>query len=109
MLNQSIREDNREFVEVFKQGAADRQKLYELQLVRAQNESRKLALQELREDNKIMAKDLSSITDPLQLQYYQSERSRIWEKRNAQASAASASADDYLQKFGSSLDDFSED
>ena len=46
-----------------------------------------------------MAKDLSLMTEPFQLQYYQTEKARIWEKRNA---------DEYLKKFGGSLDDFPE-
>ena len=49
-------------------------------MIRAQNESRKLVLQELREENKIMAKYLSSMMDPFQLQDYQNERARIWGK-----------------------------
>ncbi|XP_074367769.1 uncharacterized protein LOC141708169 [Apium graveolens] len=81
-LIQSIREENRELVEIFKQSSADGKRIYELQMLRAQNESKKLDMKEFREENKIMAKDLSSIMDPIQLQYYQSEQARIWEKRN---------------------------
>ena len=78
-------------------------------MIRAQNESRKLVLQELREENKIMAKYLSSMMDPFQLQDYQNERARIWGKWNAQVcqeSTASASVDEYLKKIGGFLYDF---
>jgi hypothetical protein len=111
-LIQNIIDDNRELVEVFKQGNANRQQIYELQIIRAQNESKKLAMAEYREDNKILMKDLSYITDPKMLQFFQGEQARIMEKRNQQyqqgSTNASTSFGQYFDNIGGSGNDLSD-
>ncbi|KAF4371657.1 hypothetical protein F8388_008597, partial [Cannabis sativa] len=57
-------QENRQLGEMLKENNSFRQKIYQMQMVRAQIESRKLALAEYREQNKILLADLNSIADP---------------------------------------------
>ena len=86
---QSIVENNREITQILKKGSDDRQRIYEIQMLRAETESKKVAVAEFREENKILLKDLDSIPDPSLREFIRSEQLRIMEKRSQQRSKES--------------------
>ena len=57
---------------------------YELQAKRVQNEERKLALKEVKEENKILYMNLNAITDPNVREFTRAEQIRIIQKRSQQ-------------------------
>ncbi|GAY56775.1 hypothetical protein CUMW_174420 [Citrus unshiu] len=77
----TIKEDNRRLYEIFKKGNEDRQQNYQIQMIRAQNEKNKLEMVTYREENKILLKDLNSISDPSLRQYFQNEQIKILQRR----------------------------
>ncbi|KAL8063384.1 hypothetical protein ABFX02_01G023700 [Erythranthe guttata] len=80
-LVDAIREENRELAQMLKEDYECRQKATQ---VEAQNESKKLAMAEYREDNKILLKDLNSITDLNLRELFVNEQKRILLKRSQQ-------------------------
>ncbi|KAL7159372.1 hypothetical protein ABFS83_01G022800 [Erythranthe nasuta] len=80
-LVDAIREENIELAQMLKEDYECRQKATR---VEAQNESKKLAMAEYREDNKILLKDLNSITDLNLRQMFVNEQKRILLKRSQQ-------------------------
>ena len=58
---ETIHGDNKQSLKVLKKSNSDRQKNYEIQMLRAQNESKNLVFTEFREENKILFVDLDSI------------------------------------------------
>ncbi|KAL5549772.1 hypothetical protein UlMin_005003 [Ulmus minor] len=103
---ETIKEENRRFAEIFKQGSSDRAQNYEIQ-------KKKLALAEYREDNKILFKDLNSITDPSLREFFQNEQLRVMQKRAQQhgqgSQNTSNSVDQYLDNLrgsGTNLPDY---
>ncbi|KAK2664937.1 hypothetical protein Ddye_003511 [Dipteronia dyeriana] len=94
----SLKEENQQIKDMFKESNACMQETqsllqmnYQLQLLRAQNEAKKLELRERREENKILNRDLDSIKDPMLRDALRSEQMRIYEKR-AQVQGGSGSS-----------------
>ncbi|GAY62248.1 hypothetical protein CUMW_216260 [Citrus unshiu] len=70
LIIDTIKENNRRLYEIFKKGSEDRQQNYQIQMIRAQNEKKKLEMVTYREENKILLKYLNSISDPSFCQYF---------------------------------------
>ena len=70
----SLKEDNRQLLEMLKKKTSDRQQALEIQ-------NRNIALKEFKEENKILLQDLSSIADPNIRAYIQAQQARILQKR----------------------------
>ncbi|KAI3463838.1 hypothetical protein Pfo_020501 [Paulownia fortunei] len=102
---EAIRHQHQQVAELFKQGSEDRQQFCQIQMIRAQNESKKLAMVEYREENKILLKDLNSINDPNLREFFQNEQSIIMLKRAQQHSQESQSS---FGSFGQYFDDLVE-
>ena len=49
-------------------------------MIRTQNEKKKLEMVTYREENKILLKDLNSISDPSSRQYFQNEQIKILQR-----------------------------
>ncbi|XP_062097451.1 uncharacterized protein LOC133803419 [Humulus lupulus] len=79
-----MEQENRQLADMLKENNSYRQKIYQIQMLRAQIESRKLSLAEYREENKILLADLNSITDPKIREFFLSEQTRIMQKRSQQ-------------------------
>ena len=77
----TIKEQNEKLVEALNKGDSKLDQNYELQMRRVQNEERKLALKELKEENKILYMNLDDITDPKLREFTQSEHNMILQKR----------------------------
>ena len=86
----SFEERNGRLLEMFKKITLDRQEQMNIQL---QN----LAFREMKEENKILLKDLNSIADPNVREYFRGEQIKIIQKRNQQEGSSSA--------FGNYFDD----
>ncbi|PON83487.1 hypothetical protein TorRG33x02_207590 [Trema orientale] len=95
--------NNQKFLELQKKTNSDRQQNYELQVLRAQNESKKLAVTEYREDNKILFTDLDSIKDPNLREFMRSEQSRIMRKRAQQQGEGSQNTSNVFGQFFTNL------
>ena len=113
----SMKEENQEIKGMFQQSniclqqtQSLLQKNYELQLLRAQNEAKKLELRERREENKILYKDVDSIKDPVLREALKKEQMRIYAKRaldqQSQGGVGSSSVfDQYFADLGGNGDD----
>ena len=99
----TMHQDNQECLEVLKKGNSDRQQNYELQILRAQNESKKIAVTEYREDNKILFTDLDSIKDPNLREFMRSEHARIMRKRAQQQGEGSQNTSNIFGQFFTNL------
>ncbi|CAH8257155.1 unnamed protein product, partial [Arabidopsis lyrata] len=81
----TLEEGNKQLVEQLKKTSAQRQQYLEMQ-------NKSLTLKELKEENKVLYRDLNSIEDPNLRAYLQSEQAKILKKRlDQQASSASTS------------------
>lgn len=80
----TIEEKNDRLGEMLKKGSGERQQIFQVEMVKAQNSSKKLQMAELREENKYIFADLNKITDPTIRNFVRSEQKRIMEKRNQQ-------------------------
>ena len=89
---ETIQEENRQLAAIFNRGNSARVQNYEIQM-------KKLALAEYREDNKILFKDLNSITDPSLREFFQNEQSRIMQKRAQQQGQGSQNNSSSFQYF----------
>ena len=70
----SLKEDNRQLLEMLKKTNSDKQQALEIQ-------NRNIALKEFKEENKILLQDLSSIADPNIRAYIQAQQARILQRR----------------------------
>ena len=81
---------------------------YELQAKRVQNEERKLALKEVKEENRILYMNLDAITDPNVREFTRAEQIRIMQKGSQQHQQQGSSAyafgglDQYFANIGGS-------
>ncbi|ESR55473.1 hypothetical protein CICLE_v10023446mg [Citrus x clementina] len=80
----TIKEDNRRLYGILKKSSEDRQQNYQIQMIRAQNEKKKLEMVRYCEENKILLKDLNSISDPSLRQYFQNEQIKILQRISQQ-------------------------
>ena len=69
-----------QLVEMLKKTTSDRQRQMEVQMARAQNEAKKLALKEAKHDNKILLTNLNSIVDPAVREYIRVQQTKILQK-----------------------------
>ncbi|KAK2638356.1 hypothetical protein Ddye_026151 [Dipteronia dyeriana] len=81
---ESIKQNSKEIKGIFKKSTKDRRKNFILQMIAAKIEAKKWAVKELREEQKIFQKDLSSEPDLAVREYYQTERIRILAKKAQQ-------------------------
>ncbi|KAL5756357.1 hypothetical protein ACOSQ2_021103 [Xanthoceras sorbifolium] len=107
----SMKEENKQLTSMFKESKACMQETqslmqndYQLQLLRAQNEAKKLELRERCEENKILERDVDSINDPMIRDALRSEQMRIYAKRarDQQFEGGSGSSNTFSQFFGGS-------
>ena len=77
----TIKEQNKKLVEALNEGDSRLDQNYELQMRRVQNEEKKLALKELKEENKILYMNLDAITNPNLREFTRSKQIRIIQKR----------------------------
>ena len=89
---ETIQEENRQLAVIFNRGNSARAQNYKIQM-------KKLALAEYREDNKILFKDLNSITDPSLREFFQNEKLRIMQKRTQQQGQGSQNNSSSFQYF----------
>ena len=78
------------------------QQYYELQILRAQNEAKKIELKERQEDNKILNRDVDSIKDPILREALRNEQMRICAKKtlHQQSQEGGGSSTGFNQYFG---------
>ncbi|CAL9239505.1 unnamed protein product [Arabidopsis halleri] len=89
----TLEEGNKQLVDQLKKTSAQRQQYLEMQ-------SKSLALKELKEENKVLYRDLNSIEDPNLRAYLQSEQAKILRKRlDQQASSTSTSFSQYFDNL----------
>ncbi|KAI0500750.1 hypothetical protein KFK09_018966 [Dendrobium nobile] len=94
----TLEDGNKQLIEQLKKTSAQRQQHLELQ-------NKNYALKELKEENKILFQDLSSIQNPNVREFVQAEQARILEKRfgqqqHQQQPPSSSSFGQYLSDFG---------
>ncbi|CAA2973599.1 histone H1-like [Olea europaea subsp. europaea] len=81
---ETFNDENQQLLEILKNGCKVRQQFFEIKMLRTQNELKKLSLIEYREENKILLKDLNSISNPIVRDFLQNEQIRILRKRSQQ-------------------------
>ncbi|XP_020249883.1 uncharacterized protein LOC109827300 [Asparagus officinalis] len=79
-----MKEENQKMLAIMEKNNADRQLNYEIQMLRAQTAAKKVDVEELREENLILLKDLTQVTDPKLHEFLVQEQSRIMHKRTKQ-------------------------
>ncbi|XP_020249111.1 uncharacterized protein LOC109826493 [Asparagus officinalis] len=80
-----MKEENQKIVAMMgKKSNVDRQLNYEIQILRAQTTTKKMDVDELREENLILPKDLTQLTDPKLHKFLVQEQSRIVHKKTKQ-------------------------
>ncbi|XP_028552077.1 uncharacterized protein LOC114579983 [Dendrobium catenatum] len=94
----TLEDGNKQLIEQLKKTSAQRQQHLELQ-------NKNYALKELKEENKILFQDLSSIQNPDVREFFQAEQARILEKRfeqqqHQQQPPSSSSFGQYLSDLG---------
>ncbi|XP_017248002.1 uncharacterized protein LOC108219195 [Daucus carota subsp. sativus] len=95
----TIKEEQRQVIEILKKNSADRQQNYEIQMLRAQNEKRKLDMAPYLAENKILIKDLNSIDDPILREHFRNEQLKILQKRSTHDQAAPHGFHDDLPEY----------
>ena len=95
----TIKENNRRLYEILKKGSEDRQQNYQIQMIRAQNEKKKLEMVTYCEENKIVLKDLNSISDPSLRQYFQNKQIKILQRISQQGQASQNTSNNIGQYF----------
>lgn len=100
----AIKDGNMELMDMLKKTTSNRQRQMEIQMAHAQNEAKKLALKEAKEDNKILLTNLNSIVDPAVREYIRAEQTRILQKRAREQGPSSTSNDigEYVNNIGGS-------
>ncbi|CAH8337103.1 unnamed protein product [Eruca vesicaria subsp. sativa] len=81
MVADTLISSNEQILDFLKESATSRDKNHEMIELRMKNEARKLALKEVKEENKILLKNLASIGDINTREYIRSEQERIIRKR----------------------------
>ena len=86
IIVKTIKEENEKLVEALNKSYSKMDQNYELQMRRVQNEERKLALKEFKEENKILYMNLDAITDFNLREFARFEQNKIMQKRSQQQS-----------------------
>ncbi|KAL2474831.1 hypothetical protein Adt_35567 [Abeliophyllum distichum] len=107
---ETIREQNRQLSERLTKGKDDRQQNYEIQMLRAQTEAKKVDVAAkkvdvaaIREENRVLLRNMSSISDPNLREFIRSEQTRIMQKKSEELAKQSQSTSN---SFGQYFDDF---
>ena len=98
----SLISSNEKILDLLNESTTRREKSHEMIELRQQNETKKLAFKEVKEENKILLKNLSSIDDVNIREYIRSEQERIVRKRRQEQQQQSSSVTQNLfgQYFG---------
>ena len=80
MSADSLISSNEKIFDLLNESTTSREKGHEMIELRLQNEAKKLAFKEVKEENKILLKNLASIDDVNILEYIRSEQERIIRK-----------------------------
>ncbi|CAH8378734.1 unnamed protein product [Eruca vesicaria subsp. sativa] len=72
---------NEKLLDILQESASSREKGFEIAQLRAQNQAKKLALQEIHEENKMLLTNLDSIVDFTTREFIRSQQERIIKKR----------------------------
>ncbi|XP_020259093.1 uncharacterized protein LOC109835533 [Asparagus officinalis] len=92
--------ENQKIVAMMEKNNADRQLNYEIQMLRVQTAAKKVDVDELREENLILLKNLTQVTDPKLHEFLVQEQSRIMHKRTKQGEGSqNTSSDTFAQYF----------
>ncbi|KAL2549073.1 hypothetical protein Fot_10603 [Forsythia ovata] len=107
---EEIREQNRQLSERLTKRNDDKQQNYHIQMLRAQTEAKKVdvaakkvAVAEIREENRILLTNLNDVADPNLREFIRSEQKRIMQKRSDELAKQSQSTS---TPFGQYFDDF---
>ncbi|KAL2487531.1 hypothetical protein Fot_40823 [Forsythia ovata] len=107
---EEIREQNRQLSERLTKRNDDKQQNYHIQMLRAQTEAKKVdvaakkvAVAEIREENRILLTNLNDVADPNLRELIRSEQKRIVQKRSDELAKQSQSTS---TPFGQYFDDF---
>ena len=100
----TIKKGNEKLVEALNKGESRLDQNYELQMRKVQNEEKKLALKEFKEENRILYMNLDAITDPNLREFTRTEQIRIMQKRaQQQQNQGSAYGSGDLSQFFNNL------
>ena len=98
----SLISSNEKILDLLNESTTSREKCHGMIELRLQNEAKKLAFKEVKEENKILLKNLASIDDVNIREYIRSEQERIVRKRRQEQQQQSSSVTQNLfeQYFG---------
>ena len=99
----SLISSNEKILDLLNESTTRREKSHEMIELRQQNEAKKLAFKEVKEENKILLKNLASIDDVNIREYIRSEQERIVRKRRQeqqQQQSSSVTQNLFGQYFG---------
>ena len=98
----SLISSNEKILDLLNESTTSTKKGHEMIELRLQNEAKKLAFKEVKEENKILLKNLASIDDVNIREYIRSEQERIVRKRRQEQQQQSSSVTQNLfgQYFG---------
>ena len=99
----SLISSNEKILDLLNESTTSREKGHEMIELRLQNEAKKLAFKEVKEENKILLKNLASIDDVNIREYIRSEQERIVRKRRQEQQQQSSSVTQNL--FGQYFED----
>ncbi|KAK9124238.1 hypothetical protein Sjap_013840 [Stephania japonica] len=80
-IAKSISYNSEIFFEYLDNRVSNKQRQVEVRMTCQQNEAKKLAAEEMKEENKILLKDVISIRDPVLRVFFVDEQTRILRKR----------------------------
>ena len=95
---------NEKILDLLNESTTSRKKCHEMIKLRLQNEAKKLAFKEVKEENKILLKNLASINDVNIREYIRSEQERIIRKMRQEQQQQSSLVTQNL--FGQYFGDF---
>ncbi|WZZ68672.1 hypothetical protein YC2023_080042 [Brassica napus] len=101
MAADSLISSNEKIIDLLNESATSREKSRQMIELRLQNEAKKLDFKEVKEENKILLKNLTSIDDVNIREYIRSEQERIVRKRRQeQQQSSSVTQNLFGQYFG---------
>ena len=103
MAADSLISSNEKILHLLNESTTSRKKGYEMIELRLQNETKKLAFKEVKDENKILLKNLASIDDVNIREYIRSEQERIVQKKRQEQQQQSSSVTQNL--FGQYFED----
>ncbi|KAJ4877089.1 Uncharacterized protein Rs2_42107 [Raphanus sativus] len=91
---------NEQILDFLKESASSREKTYEMVQLHMQNQAKKIALEEMEAENKILLKILNSIDDINTREFIRAEQVRIIQKRTQQQQTEENAQNSYREYFG---------